>query len=259
MRPRLLQFDLFAPPEASPDAGARARRRFAHGTASFDYELQRASRKSVGIRIDDTGVRVSAPRWVSVGQVEQVLADKADWVLQQLRLREQRLREQQRLRIDWTDGAGLPYLGARLVLRLGQPVPQTTLCADASELLLPLAAGCAAQVVREHAEAWMREQARSLFNARAREFAERLGVRVSAVGLSSARTRWGSASADGRIRLHWRLLHFAPDIVDYVVAHEVAHLREMNHSPRFWATVGELCPGWRGARLALRNSVLPPW
>ena len=260
MRHRLLQqFDLFDPAQASPDAPPRSPRRFVHGSASFSYELQRATRRSVGIRIDDAGVHVSAPRWVSVGQVEQVLADKADWVLRQLRLREQRLQEQQRLRIEWSDGASLPYLGGSLLLRLGQPVRHPTLRDDAGELLLPLAAGSAAQLLREHTEAWMREQARGLFSERARELAGRLGVELRSVGLSSARTRWGSASADGRIRLHWRLLHFAPDIIEYVIAHEVAHLREMNHGPRFWAAVGEVYPAWREARATLRKSVLPPW
>lgn len=259
MRHRLLQFDLFDAPESAPGASPRAPRRFVHGGTSFHYELLRASRRSVGIRIDDSGVRVSAPRWVSIGQVEQVLADKADWVLQQLRAREQRLAEQHRTRIDWCEGGRLPYLGGSLTLRLEQAVHAPTLSGDAGELLLPLAADSAVQLLRDQTEAWMREQARDLFQQRARVFAERLDVRVQAVGLSSARTRWGSASADGRIRLHWRLLHFAPSIIDYVIAHEVAHLREMNHSARFWSAVGEAFPGWREARGALRKSVLPPW
>ncbi len=61
------------------------------------------------------------------------------------------------------------------------------------------------------------------------------------------------------MRLHWRLLHFSTDLVDYVIAHEIAHLREMNHGPRFWAAVGELFPDWSDARAQLRRSVLPPW
>ncbi len=258
-----LQFDLFGVSEPSPPAGpgtGRAQRRFVHGAHSFVYELRRASRKSIGIRIDESAVRVSAPRWVSLGQVEQVLADKADWVLQQLRLREQRLREQQCLRIDWVDGATLPILGAQLRLCLaGRALGVARLDEPRGLLLLPLDPGCAAEAVRAATQAWMRGRALELFTQRAHEFAQRLDVRVSAIGLSSARTRWGSAGADGRLRLHWRLLHFAPHIVDYVIAHEVSHLREMNHGPRFWATVARIFPNWREARDALRSSVLPPW
>ncbi len=257
MQQRLLQFDLFEPAEAG--AGTRATRRFGHGAASFSYELQRATRKSVGIRIDDAGVRVSAPRWVSLGQIEQVLADKTDWVLHQLRLREQRLREQRLARIAWGDGARLPYLGGVVQLRLDAAVERAHLSQDAASLLLPLSADCSPQGLRQQTETWLRDQASCLFAQRAEEFARRLGVQVRAVGLSSARTRWGSAGADGRIRLHWRLMHFSPRIIDYVVAHEVAHLREMNHGPRFWAAVAEVYPAWRDARVALRHCVLPPW
>jgi predicted metal-dependent hydrolase len=88
-------------------------------------------------------------------------------------------------------------------------------------------------------------------------FAERLGVRMTRLSLSSAATRWGSASADGRIRLNWRLVHFATPVIDYVVTHELAHLREMNHSPAFWAVVRTALPGYEQARGALRHEVLP--
>ena len=254
------QFELFGVFDTAAPAAGRAQRRFVHGAHSFSYELRRASRKSIGIRIDESAVRVSAPRWVSLGQIEQVLADKAGWVLQQLQLREQRLREQRCLRVDWVDGAALPYLGASVRLRLaGRAQGAARLDEQQGVLLLPLEPGCAAEALRAAAQAWMRERALEWFTRRAHEFAGRLDVRVSAVGLSSARTRWGSAGADGRLRLHWRLLHFAPHIVDYVVAHEVSHLREMNHGPRFWATVAEVFPDWRRARQELRDSVLPPW
>jgi predicted metal-dependent hydrolase len=71
--------------------------------------------------------------------------------------------------------------------------------------------------------------------------------------LSSARTRWGSCGPDGAIRLNWRLVHFPQQIIDYVVAHELAHLRELNHSPRFWDTVGQLFPDFDRARQWLRQ------
>ena len=77
---------------------------------------------------------------------------------------------------------------------------------------------------------------------------------MPAVRLSNARTRWGSCSSRSGIRLHWRLVHLSPALIDYVVAHEVAHLVEMNHSPRFWAVVERLYPDWREARAALRRA-----
>ena len=88
-------------------------------------------------------------------------------------------------------------------------------------------------------------------------FATRLGVRMTRLALSSASTRWGSASADGSIRLNWRLVHFALPVIDYVVTHELAHLREMNHSPAFWDVVRTALPDYEQARGALRHEVLP--
>ena len=81
------------------------------------------------------------------------------------------------------------------------------------------------------------------------------------LALSAARTRWGSCSLRSGIRLNWRLIHFPADTVDYVVAHELAHLREMNHSPRFWAVVGEIYPDYQAARDELKRLAAncPQW
>jgi predicted metal-dependent hydrolase len=111
--------------------------------------------------------------------------------------------------------------------------------------------------IRDAVQSWLQRQARRVFEERCREFAQRLGVRVTRLALSSAQTRWGSASADGSIRLHWRLIHFAMPVIDYVVAHELAHLREMNHSPAFWDVVRSVMPDYEQARGALKDDVLP--
>jgi len=91
------------------------------------------------------------------------------------------------------------------------------------------------------------------FQPRLAEMAARIGHQVPPLGLSSARTRWGSCSTKSGIRLNWRLIHLAPAPIDYVIAHEVAHLVEMNHGPRFWRLVGSLHPDWRAARAALKR------
>ena len=76
-------------------------------------------------------------------------------------------------------------------------------------------------------------------------------VSYHSFALSSATTQWGSCTVDGKIRLNWRLIHFALPLIDYVIAHELAHLREMNHGPRFWATVQSVFPGIRGGQKSL--------
>jgi predicted metal-dependent hydrolase len=79
------------------------------------------------------------------------------------------------------------------------------------------------------------------------------------MSLSNAGTRWGSAKADGSIRLNWRLVHFSPAVVDYVVAHELSHLRVMDHSPRFWDTVRTVVPNYADLRGQLKDDAIPKW
>ena len=102
-------------------------------------------------------------------------------------------------------------------------------------------------------QSWQQREAKRVFAERAAHFAERLGVRVTRLTLSSAETRWGSASASGAVRLHWRLIHHPLATIDYVVAHELAHLREMNHGPRFWKVVESVVPDYRERRASLRQ------
>jgi predicted metal-dependent hydrolase len=84
-------------------------------------------------------------------------------------------------------------------------------------------------------------------------------VQWKKLSLSSASTRWGTASADGSIRLNWRLIHIRMPVIDYVVAHELSHLRVMDHSPRFWDTVKTVLPDYAQRRATLKTETLPPW
>jgi predicted metal-dependent hydrolase len=119
--------------------------------------------------------------------------------------------------------------------------------------------GVSPERLRDVVQSWLQREARRLFEARSAHFAERLGVRVTRLSLSSAKTRWGSANAGGAIRLHWRLVQYPLATIDYVVAHELAHLREMNHGPRFWAVVGSVVPDYRAARRQLGSEPLAAW
>ena len=115
------------------------------------------------------------------------------------------------------------------------------------------------QQMRDAVQAWLMRQAKRLFTERLEHYAPLLGVQWRKLSLSSAGTRWGSASADGSIRLNWRLIHFRLPVIDYVVAHELSHLRVMDHSPRFWDTVATVMPGYAALRGQLKDEALPRW
>jgi hypothetical protein len=250
------QLSLFdAEPQAVPaePGAARARRELVLGPHRIGYELKRARRRSIGFVIGPQGLRVSAPRWVPQAEIERALHHKGEWILRKLVEQRERQQRVQAARIDWLDGGRLPYLGEMLTLVLAPAERGPVWDAAARELRLPLPLGAAAEQIRDLTQAWLQARAREDFLPRCQLFAARLGVTMKLLRLSSAQTRWGSASADGSIRLNWRLIHFAPAIIDYVVAHELAHLREMNHSPAFWDTVRSVLPDFERSRDALRE------
>ncbi len=274
-----------APPSASPSALAspatprptpavppptgyvhpQAQREIVLGEHRVGYALRRARRRSIGFVIGAEGLTVSAPRWVGLGEVESALREKAPWILRKLHEQRERGRRLAAARIDWRDGTALPFLGETVIVVLDPRASGAVLhSADSTlpgvprlTLHLGLPQSAAPAQIRDVVQSWLQRQARRIFEERCALFAPRLGVRMTRLTLSSAATRWGSASADGSIRLNWRLVHFAVPVIDYVVTHELAHLREMNHSAAFWDVVRAALPTFEAARGALRSEVLP--
>lgn len=229
------------------------------------YALRRARRRTIGFIVGAEGLSVNAPRWVGLGDIEAALREKADWILRKLREQQERAQRQLQARIDWRDGAAVPFLGETVIVVLDPRATGAVLNSDAQSLpgvpRLTLHVGlphtAAPEQIRDAVQSWLQRQARRVFEERVELFAARLGVRCTRLSLSSAQTRWGSASADGSIRLNWRLVHFAMPTIDYVVTHELAHLREMNHSERFWDVVRSVMPDYERARGQLKDDVLP--
>ena len=268
---------LIAPPAAMPPAAPTAvasSLRFNHPRAQrcitlagypVGYEFRRARRRSIGFVVGLDGLSVSAPRWVAVTEVEQALQAKAGWILRKLQEQEERSQRLQAAKVVWQDGTTLPYLGETVIVLLDSRVTGAQLNTDGQALPgvprltlhLGLPHNAAQAQIRELVQSWLQRQARRVFEERCAHFAPQLGVRIKRLSLSSAATRWGSASASGAVRLNWRLVHFALPVIDYVVTHELAHLREMNHSPAFWDVVRSVLPDFERQRGALRTEVLP--
>ena len=239
----------------------RASRRIQLGHTDVAYAFRRAKRRTIGMAVGPDGLEVSAPRWVSVGEVELALREKADWIARKLMEMDERQQQLGAARIDWRDGVVIPYLGAdvQVVLDSTQALKKGAAHLDGAVLRLGLPLHADAAQIRDAAQAWLMRQAKTLFTQRLDHFAPQLQVQWRKLSLSSAATRWGSAGADGGIRLNWRLIHHKLDIIDYVVAHELSHLRVMNHSPQFWETVESVVPDYAKRRRVLREQLLPPW
>ncbi|MEO8081879.1 MAG: SprT family zinc-dependent metalloprotease [Caldimonas sp.] len=265
---------IVAEPPGGVFAHAEANRRVVHDGHAIAFLLRRARRRSIGFIVGPEGLVVSAPRWVTLRDIDAAVREKAPWIVARLvEQRELSVRIEAR-RIVWADGAMLRYLGGTLVVALepglgdgtgatvlesahaGASAPAASPAAVPRRLRVGLPVDAAAERIRDAVQSWLQREARRVFEERVAVFSERLGVRVSRLGLSSARTRWGSASASGAVRLHWKLIHHALPTIDYVVAHELAHLREMNHGPRFWDLVRSVVPHLEAARRELHGE--PP-
>ena len=227
-------------------------------TRYIGFLLRTSRRKTIGLTINDDGLLVTMPTWATRKQLHDAVNAKAPWILRKLTALYARQEQLAIAEARWKDGGSFPYLGAKVELRLrpeaGSARFSGALHAPAAGdvLSLPLQMDSTGDRIRERVYTWLQNQAIAYFDARLAHYCKRAGVRLQNWRIASPAARWGSCSSDGRIMLNWRLIHFPPDVVDYVVAHEVAHLRHMNHGPDFWREVERLCPAFTEARRALK-------
>ena len=238
----------------APTLTPKGQRRIHVGNHVLDYTLVRSKRRSIGFLIGDDGLRLTAPKWVTIAEIESAIREKQRWIFNKLNERRERSARRLQPQMQWCDGAALPYLGSDITLRI--VATQTAgIAYDAEQrtLTVCLPADASEQQLKDRVQGWLQLEAKRLFAERLPIYAEKLQVVYQSFALSSATTQWGSCTADGKIRLNWRLIHFTLPLIDYVIAHELAHLREMNHSPRFWATVQSIFPEFQEAKKALRD------
>ena len=242
------------------------------GDTVVGYQFRRGKRRTIGFSVGAEGLVVSAPKWVPLYEIDKAVQEKTGWIVSKLRETRSRHDRLEAARIEWRDGATLPFLGQPVTVVIdarhafggvGGELKITGAVGNpgASEksLHIGLAHDATAEQIRDSVQAWLMRQAKCLFAERLNHFAPHLGVQWRKLSLSSAGTRWGSASADGAIRLNWRLIHFKPSVIDYVVVHELSHLRVMDHSPRFWDTVRTVVPDYAELRSQLKDETVPRW
>jgi len=219
------------------------------GGRLLEYRFARRRRRTLSITIDAAGLRVSAPLRAPWREIERFLRDKERWILRKL---DAWARVPHPPVLHGVSGETLPLFGtpALLEVRPGRRhVERRDCCVIVHARTRPV----------EVLVTWLKRQALEALAPRTAHYAAELGVAAPRVAISNARTQWGVCTEGGAIRLSWRLVHVEPRLADYVVAHEVAHLVEMNHSRRFWALLARLYPGFREARerLELAAATLP--
>lgn len=210
--------------------------------------VRRRGRRGVGLKVDAGGLTVSAPLSIPVARIEHLVRESERWVVKKLAV----WRDRQVPVVRWEEGETFPHLGGRLRLRLADA--RRARCAREGDDLVAFVPSREPAVVAKAVVAWYRREALAHFAHRAFFFARLAGLAPPRVMLSSATLRWGSCNSRREIRLAWRLLKAPPAHIDYVVCHELAHLRHMDHSPAFWAEVARLCPDHRRLRDELEST-----
>jgi predicted metal-dependent hydrolase len=269
-------------------AHPRANREARLHTSIVTYELKRSKRKTIGFSVGVDGLAVSAPRWVPLYEIDKAVQEKSVWILKKLQESRERRDKLESNRIEWKDGTTIPFMGEQVIVVIdprhlyasGLPARggtgsvadgQAQLHTDAQAinaslpgvprltLHISLPQDAAPERIRDAVQAWLMRQAKRIFEERLNLYAPQLKLQWTKLSLSSAGTRWGTAKSDGSIRLNWRLVHFRISVIDYVVVHELSHLRVMDHSPRFWSTVESIMPDYAALRGQLKDDAIPRW
>lgn len=234
------------------------------GTIYFDQQpirfvLKRSSRRrTVGISIEPHGVQVTAPKRMPIDRVIALVSTKARWIAKHTQ-RLQRVEPPKR----FVDGERHWFLGKELKLEVAplqpelfadfssaRPVPSVELRGDT------LRVQSGGLGVRDLLEGWYKAQAAQIIPQRVGHYCRGLGWPMPAVLIRNQKKRWGSCNSKGELRFNWRLVLVAPELLDYVIVHEMAHLKVLDHSPRFWRLVEQIMPDYRARHKAL-NQMAP--
>ncbi len=213
----------------------------------FDVEVQRSRRKSAVIYVRNGKAEVRVPNRTPNYWVKQFVHEKRDWIEQQLKAEQIRKSEQYSLR----NGASIPFLGQPLQIR---HVANADVHINRQELILP-ADDLFTDAAKEF-HSWLKHQATEYIVPLANKLAEQAQVdnKLRNIKFKKTKSRWGHCTRDGDIQFNWLIMLGPPEIVHYLVAHEVCHLVHMNHSRAYWAVVDSLCPARKAAQKWLRSN-----
>lgn len=218
------------------------------GTTHLQYTLRRTARKSVGLQISDKGLVVSAPHHLPHAELSTALKERQIWILSRLshwrECQARMLSLEELIRKDLR----LPVAGKHYLLQFDPTLKRTRHDEANLQIHLPMQAPESAKEFDKALlliQKLMKTLAKARFQNVANQVAARRNLPPFSLHLTSARCRWGSCNSEGELRLNWRLMYYPDKVIEYVVAHEMAHLIQMNHSPAFWAEVASLMPDYQ--------------
>ncbi len=219
-----------------------------------EFTLRRSARRTIGFTISRSGLTVAAPSRASEREIRRGLESKAGWILAKLDAWASRPAPRE---LSFEAGETLPWIGGELTLDLRGEGVRTTVRRDGTALIVrhdpDLVGDLRRRTLSQALQRFYKREGARLMTPRVEHYAARLDRPVRKVIIRDQKRRWGSCAPDGTIRLNWRLMGFPEDLIDYVCAHEAAHLVEANHSPAYWRVVESLMPDWKSRRQRMRD------
>ena len=216
---------------------------------TIPYHLERRARRTVGLKITNDGLIVHAPKYILEIQLKKLLQEKSRWIINKLDARKKNYVPP----TTWQDGETLQLLGNPITLFVAHHTKNKQPQFNHDSLTIATPTADDQEVIKRKVIQWYKKQALVDFSRRLEILAAKLGVPTPPLKLSNAQSRWGSCSSQGDIRLNWRLIQAPPHIINYIVCHELSHLKEMNHSARFWAVVASIHPDYKIAEKELKQ------
>lgn len=226
------------------------------GATTIAYSIKRSRRrkKTIEITLDPSeGVLVSAPMKATAEEVSRIVQRRAGWIIRKSTESVLRPRPKQ-----FVSGESLPYLGRQVRLFVeAAAVRRVDVKFDHWSFRVAVPATLAAdemrEAIRRGVTRWYKGRAQERLEARVQLWSDKLGCEVKRVATRDQRQRWGSCATDGTIRFNWRIVMAEPTLIDYVVVHELLHLRVRNHGPEFWTEVAAALPDYKQRRRRLKG------
>ncbi len=229
------------------------------GSRRIPYQLTRKARKRICIRISpDLSVRVSAPPQATEKQIQRVLSNKAHWIAKKL----DELESFHPLPTpkEYISGETFCYLGRQYRLKV-EPVGSKYAKLKGKFLIVTAEDKHDRQAVKKAVESWYRQRAEQTFERYQKKCADvvgRHGIPEATLTLRKMRTRWGSCSSTGRITINTNLIQAPVHCIEYVIMHELCHLKHHNHSKAFYKLLTQCMPDWQKRRQTLQRIIIPP-
>ncbi|MBM7556774.1 M48 family metallopeptidase [Halanaerobacter jeridensis] len=231
---------------------------FQYGTTTINYQVVRSNRKTVGLEVSiEDGVKIRAPKRLSQAEIESIVEKKAEWILKkQNKLSDVKPAPNPK---EFLSGEKLPYLGRRYRIKLQESdnVKQVKVKLYQGKFWLMISKSVAEaddrrELIREEVIQWYRSHADAKIKERVKKYQQQIGEEPNAIKVKKQKKRWGSCSSKRNLNFNWKLIMAPMSVIDYLVVHELAHLKYPNHSKEFWQLVEAVIPNYEEKQEWLR-------